>query len=47
MSRVQQTDENIYKQILMDFVLYKGIETLAYMMAYQPERERRSNQHAL
>lgn len=25
--------------ILMDCVLKKGIEILAYMMAYQPERE--------
>lgn len=31
----------------MDCILYKGIEILAYMMAYQPERESIGSQHAL
>lgn len=31
----------------MDCVWYKCIEVLAYMMAYQPEREKKSTRHAL
>lgn len=36
-----------YITILMDCSECKSIEMVAYMMAYQPERERQITQHAL